>query len=293
MNYQEYLTALRRKATEIRINTLKAISNAGSGHTGSSLSAVDILVALYYGENHEGPFMNIDPVKPGWEDQDYFVLSKGQAAPVLYSILVDLGYFDADELNFYKQMNSLLSVSPRSRIPGVAVSSGAPGQGLSSAVGLALALRMDRARNKVFTLIGDAEFATGDVWESLLYAGHNKLGNMVVIVDRNTIQLDGIVRNLNIADPIAEKFDAIGFRTINVFAGHDYDQLLDAFEKAISETRLPVAIVCKTVKGKGVDFAENKGFYHDTPLSEQELEEAIRSLTRYQESLSNIAGHYE
>ncbi len=280
MSYQDYLSALRRKSTEIRIDTLEAIANAKSGNTGGALSAVDILVALYYGETSSGPVINIDPARPRNEDQDYVIVSKPSAAPAWYSILADLGYFDHDELRFFKQNGGMLSAVPRAKIPGVPVSSGSPGQGMAAALGLAWTLKNERARNKVFVIVGDAELATGQVTEALLQAGHQKMGNLVVIVDRNSIQMEGVVRNLNITEPIADKFDAMGFRSINVFAGHDYDQLLGAYEKALAETRLPVAIVCKTVKGKGVDFAENKGYYHDTAFSAEELEEALKSLRR-------------
>jgi len=280
MSFQDYLSALRRKATEIRISTLKMISAAGSGAVGSALSSVEIMTALYYGQMHSGPILNIDPSKPNSEEQDYFILSKYQAAPAWYSILADLGYFPADELKYYKAAGALLTANPRSKISGVPVGCGSVGQGVAAAVGLAMALKSDRDRNKVFVLAGDGEMGSGLVWESLIQAVHAKLGNLVLIVDRNGIQFDGIVRNANVLDPIGDKLESLGFRTINVFAGHDFDQLLGAYEKAVVETRLPVAIICKTVKAKGVDFAENKSFYHDKPLSPEELAEALSSLEK-------------
>lgn len=280
MSFQDYLIALRKKATEIRIETIKMITNAGSGAVGSALSCVEILTALYYGQNNDGPLFNIDPNNPNWDDQDYFILSKGGAAPTLYAILADLGFFSSEELQFYKGTGALLSSLPRIKIPGIAGSTGLAGQGIGEGVGLALSLKTDRARNKVFVLAGDAELASGSAWESIIQAGQMKLGNFVLIVDRNNIQLDGIVRNLNVIDPIADKLEYFGFRTINVFAGHDFEQLLDAYEKSILETRLPVAIIAKTVKGKGVDFAENKSFYHDKAFSPEELAEAIKALER-------------
>lgn len=286
MTYQAYLSSLKVKAAEIRITTLKAIA-AGGGFMGSALSAVEILVALYYGQSHTGPLLKFDPSKPAWEGQDYFVLSKAAASSVWYAILADLGFFAEDELRFYRQAGALLTAQPHSRIPGVAVGSGPVGQGLSSALGLAMSLKMERARNKVFCLVGDAEIANGAFWEVAALAGHQKLGNLVIIVDRNGIQAEGIVRNLNIIDPMVEKFDALGFRTLNVLSGNDFDQLLAAYDKSLTETRLPVAMICKTVKAKGVDFAEGKGYYHDKPLSEQELAEALKSLGKRVESLSN------
>jgi len=272
--------ALRRKATEIRMETLKMITNAESGMVGSALSCVEIMTALYYGQGLNGPFLNIDPGNPNSEEQDYFILSKSGAAPTWYAILADLGYFSNEELNYYKATGSLLTAIPRSKIPGVPLAAGLAGQGVAGAVGLAMTLKSERSRNQVFVLVGDAEMSNGTVWESLLQAGHAKLGNFIMIVDRNGIQQDGIVRNLNIVDPISDKLDNFGFRTINVFAGHDFDQLLGAYDKAIAETRLPVAIIAKTVKAKGVDFAENKSFYHDKPLSREELAEALQSLER-------------
>ncbi len=280
MSFQEYLAALRRKATEIRIETLKMITAAESGAVGSALSCVELLTALYYGQTSSGPLLNIDPGNPNSGEQDYFVLSKSGAAPAWYAILADLGYFPADELNYFKATGALLTAMPRSKIPGVPLAAGLAGQGIASAVGLSLALKAERSRNKVFVLAGDAEMVNGTAWESLLEAGHAKLGNFVLMVDRNGIQQDGIVRNLNIADPLSDKLEAFGFRTINVFAGHDFDQLLGALEKAVVETRLPVAIIAKTVKAKGVDFAENKSFYHDQPLSREELAEALASLEK-------------
>ncbi|MGL5830567.1 MAG: transketolase [Candidatus Altimarinota bacterium] len=280
MSFQEYLAALKKKANQIRIDTLKQITSAGSGKTGSALSAVEMLVALYYGETNDGPIMELDMARPGSDNQDYFILSKSGAAPAWYAILADLGFFDKDELRFFKQTGALLSAYPRAKIPGVAASSSLPGQGVGAAVGLAMALRADRARNKVWVMMGDAEMASGASYEALLQAGHHKLGNLVVLVDKNTIQMEGLVRNANVAEPLSDKFETMGFRTINVFAGHDLDQLLAAYEKAIAETRLPVAIIVKTVKAKGVDFAEGKSFYHDKPLSQEELDVALESLER-------------
>jgi len=285
MSFQDYLAALRRKSVEIRIETLKMITRAQSGSMGGAMSCVEILVALYYGHTQSGSIFNIDPGNVNMLNQDYCVLSKLSAVPTLYAILADLAYFPKEELNFFRATGALLTAVPRSRIPGVSLTTGLSGHGVSGAVGLAMSLKSERMRNKVFVLAGDAEMASGAVWESALYAGHAKLGNLVVIVDRNGVQQDSIVRNLNIAEPVSDKFDVCGFRTINVFAGHDFDHLLDALEKSVQETRLPVALIVKTVKGKGVDFAENKSFYHNKPLSNEELAEAVfvlqNKLTNY------------
>lgn len=280
MSFQEYLAALRKKALEIRIETVQMIARAQSGAVGSALSSIEIMTALYYGQGTAGPIINIDPTNPNLESQDYFVLSKSGAAPAWYAILADLGYFSMDELSGFKQVGAMLTPLPRAKISGVAMASGLAGQGVAGAVGLAMALKADRLRNQVFVLAGDAEMANGTVWEAIIQAGQAKLGNFVLIIDRNGIQQDGVVRNLNVVDPIADKLEYFGFRTLNVFAGHDFDQLLGAYEKAVSETRLPVAIIAKTVKGKGVDFAENKGFYHDKAFSPEELTEALVALRR-------------
>jgi transketolase len=293
MSFQEYLVALKKKANQIRIDTLKQITSAGSGKTGSALSAVEMLVALYYGETNDGPIMELDMARPGSDNQDYFILSKSGAAPAWYAILADLGFFDQDELRFFKQTGALLSAYPRPKIPGVAAGGALAGQGVGAAVGLAMALRADRARNKVWTMIGDAEMAVGATYEALLQAGHHKLGNLVVLVDKNSIQMEGMVRNANVAEPLSDKFETMGFRTINVFAGHDLDQLLGAYEKALQETRLPVAIIIKTVKAKGVDFAEGKTFYHDKPLSQEELQVALQDLERKVGSNTNSETEYD
>ena len=184
--------------------------------------------------------------------------------------------------------SALLTAQPRSKVPGVMIGSSVSGQGVAEAVGLAMALRTERQRNKVFVLMGDAEVATGAVWESALQAGLAKLGNLIFLVDHNTVQLDGIVRNLNLADPISDKFESMGFRVINVFSGHDFNEIFSAYEKALLETRLPVVIIFKTVKSKGIDFAENKSFYHDKVLSDEERQEALKMLEKNLQSLDNV-----
>jgi transketolase len=277
-NLKEHFNFLKQKGIELRIDLLKMIAQAEAGHTGSCLSALDMMIALYYGLNHDQPFLKCDPQKPGSEQQDYFVLSKMQAAPAWYVILADLGFFSKDEFHYYTQQNALLSTNPHLKIPGVTLPAGSLGESLSYAVGLAQALKMDRARNKVFVMVGDAELMEGQTWEAVMLAAHYKLDNLILLIDRNGIQVEGIVRNVMAMEPIAEKFDAFGWRSINVFNGHDFDQLSWAYEKALSVQRMPTAIVCKTVKAKGVSFAEGKSFYHNMPLSQEELEEAVSKL---------------
>jgi len=280
MDLKEHLRSLRNKALELRITLLEMLSRGDFGYSGSCLSAMDLLVGLYYGLHNEGSIMQFDPAVPGSPSQDYFVLSKAQAAPALYTILADLGFINPEELNFFAQTGSLLQAHPHLKIPGIALPSGMPGNGLGSAVGLAISLKAERARNMVYVLIGDAELCNGPVWESIMLAGHHKLDNLVVIVDKNTVQIDGLVRNNMMMDPIPEKFESFGWKVIQVRAGHDFNEILGAYDKALSTPRFPIAIIAKTMKGKGVDFAEGKSFYHSNPLSQEELEEALNLMRK-------------
>ena len=271
---------LHKKATKLRIECLKAIHKAGSGHTGGSLSVMDILVGLYYGEISGEPIMKFDPKKPGWEDQDYCILSKGHAAPALYAVLADLGFFDPSELDYLRQVNALLQGHPVLKIPGVTMTTGSLGQGFSAAHGLALALKMDRKKNRVFTILGDGELEEGIVWETAMAAAHYKSDNLIAFIDNNELQIDGFTRSVMNVDPIVDKFESFGWRTIPVNNGHDFEELLGAIDKALFTARKPTCIVCKTVKGKGVTFAERNASYHGVALSTQEMEEAIPALER-------------
>lgn len=269
---------LHNKATELRIKCLEVIHKAKSGHTGGSLSVMDILVALYYAELPSGPIMKYDPQKPGWEDQDYLVLSKGHAAPALYTILADVGFFDESELGFLRQVNSMLQGHPVLKIPGVSMTTGSLGQGFSAAHGLALSLKMDKKPNRVFAILGDGELQEGIVWETAMSAAHYHSDNLTVFIDNNELQIDGFTRSVMNVEPIVEKFESFGWNVIKVRNGHDYDALLEAIEKALITTRRPTCIICNTVKGKGVTFAEKKAGYHGVPLSDQEMKEAIPAL---------------
>jgi transketolase len=284
---QEHLLFLKKKSIELRLKVLNMISAAGSGSTGSVLSALDIIIALYYGQIHDGKLFVSDPAKPGYEHQDYFVLSKAQAAPALYAVLADLGFFSFRELDFYKKTGSFLQACPTGKVPGVMLGTGSAGHGFAQAVGLAQSLKIDHNNNHVFVMTGDAELEDGIVWEAAMHAAQNKLDNLVAIIDRNSVQIEGLVRNVNITDPIAEKFEAFGWRAINVYNGHDFDELIWSFEKAINVQRLPVALICKTVKGKGVSFVEGKTYYHNLPLSEQELAAATVELEEQLKKISN------
>ncbi len=279
-SFVEHLTYLKKKAAELRIGLLHTLHTAQSGHLGGSLSVIEILTACYYGRLGERPVMYYDPAKPGSEDQDYFVLSKGHASAALYTVLADLGFFPADELKHYRQVRSLLQAYPVKKIPGVALSTGTPGYGLAAATGLAMALKMDKKPNRVICLVGDGELQDGQLWEAVLVGSQYKLDNLTLIVDWNGLQLDGVTRSVVGIEPIADKFETFGWKTVPVTDGHNFDHLLAGIEKAYETQRRPTAVIARTIKGKGVVFAENKPFYHAEVLSDEEMEEALPALER-------------
>ncbi|MFA7686007.1 MAG: transketolase [Candidatus Gracilibacteria bacterium] len=272
------IEALQKKAAQIRVDSLTAISRAGSGHSGSSMSCVEILVSLYYGKISEKYVAKLSPRKPQWEEQDYIILSKGQAVPTQYAILADLGFFDKSELDFLRKVNSPLQGYPNVKVPGITVPITSHGCGLSIATGLAMALKMDRQPNKVFSILGDGELQEGQVWEAAMCAAHYKLDNLIAFIDNDDLQMDGPVRSIMDVMPIQDKFEAFGWKVIHVWHGHDFDEILDAIAKAFTTNRHPVCIWCHTVKGKGIEFAEGKPYYHDVPLSEAELAEVKKKL---------------
>lgn len=278
---------LEKKATELRLKTINAIHKAKIGHTGGSLSVMDILVTLFYGKIEKRPIMKYDAKMPGWEDQDYFILSKGHAAPALYSILADKGFFDEDELNYLQQLNAMLQGHPHQKIPGIPVTSGSHGHGFASAHGLALSLKMDRKTNKVFTVLGDGELQEGSIWETAMSAAHHKLDNFYAFIDNNELQADGFTRSIMNVEPIVEKFESFGWRVIKVRNGHNYEELLSAVDKVYYAARKPNCIVCNTIKGKGVEFAERKAGYHKQSLSSQEMKEATKTLESKIKTLTN------
>jgi transketolase len=269
---------LQKKATELRLKTIQAIHNAKVGHPGGSLSVMDILVTLYYADMHGQPIMKYDPKKPGWEDQDYLVLSKGHAAPALYTILADLGFFDSDELNYLSKLNAMLESTPNQKIPGITVATGSHGHGFAKAHGMAMALKLDRKPNKVFAVLSDAELQNGLVWETALAAAQFKSDNLYTFIDYNEFQADGTTRSIMNVDPLAEKFESFGWRVFKVLNGHNYDDILTALDKSFSNARKPTVIICKTIKGKGVTFAERKAGYHNVPFSDAEMKEAVTDL---------------
>lgn len=262
---------LRKKSAQVRLDSLNAICKAGRGCTGSAMSVVEILVSLYYGEISGRPTMRVDKSKPGWEDQDYLILSKGHAVPVQYSILADLGFFDKSELGFLGQRGALLKERPNGKIPGITSTILSYAQGLSVAVGLALALKMDRKKNFVYAVLGDGELQCGQIWEAATAAAHYNLNNLIVFVDNNEVQAEGLLKGIMDIGSVQNKFEAFGWQVIKVTDGHDFDQILDAVNRAWTSNRKPVCVWCKTVSGWGIDFAERKANYHSVPLSASEM----------------------
>ena len=259
-------------ARKIRIDVIKEVFSAGSGHPGGSLSAADIVTALYFKE------MNIDPANPKDPNRDRFVLSKGHIAPALYSTLSHRGYFPTSDLTTLRHTGSYLQGHPDMKhIPGVDMSSGSLGQGLSVAVGMALAAKLDGKDYRVFAMCGDGEIEEGQIWEAAMFAGFKKLDNLTVIVDNNNLQIDGSIDEVCSPYPIPEKFEAFGFNVISI-DGHDFDAIEDAFAKAKATTGKPTAIIAKTVKGKGVSFMENQCGWHGKAPNDEEFETALKDL---------------
>ncbi len=270
---------LKKTANEVRKNIVTAVYHAHSGHPGGSLSAADILTYLYFEE------MNIDPKNPKKADRDRFVLSKGHAAPGWYSVLAERGYFDKEELKGLRHVGCFLQGHPDMKhTPGVDMSSGSLGQGISAAVGMALAGKMDNASYRVYTLLGDGEIQEGQVWEAAMLAANHKLDNLVVIVDNNNLQIDGTVEDVNSPYPIDEKFKAFKFHVINI-NGNDFQDIERAFQEAREHSGQPTAIIAKTVKGKGVSFMENQVGWHGKAPNEEEYQIAMRDLEKAGEVL--------
>ena len=247
---------LMKTANEVRKSIVTAVHSAKAGHPGGSLSAADIFTYLYFEE------MNIDPADPKKADRDRFVLSKGHTAPGLYSVLAERGYFPKEDLKTLRHTGSYLQGHPDMKhIPGVDMSSGSLGQGISAAVGMALAAKLTDADYRVYTLLGDGEIQEGQVWEASMLAAHRKLDNLVVIVDNNNLQIDGAITEVNSPYPIDKKFEAFNFHVINI-DGNDFDQIDAAFKEARTVKGQPTAIIAKTVKGKGVSYMENQAGWH-------------------------------
>jgi hypothetical protein len=267
-NYAE----LAEKARRIRINALKAIHAAKSGHPGGSLSSADILATLYFGE------LNIDPKKPKMADRDKFVLSKGHAVPALYAALGERGFYEVSEMMTLRQVGSKFQGHPNMRkVPGIEMSTGSLGQGFSAAVGMAVAGKIDKNPGRVYVLTGDGELQEGIVWEAAMQASHRKLDNLVAIVDLNGLQIDGKVSDVKCVCPVDEKFRSFGWNVINV-DGHNFEELTTAFKEAKSSKGVPTAIIAHTHKGKGVSFMEDNAGWHGKAPSDEELAAAIEEL---------------
>ena len=265
---------LKKTANEIRKGIITAVHSAKSGHPGGSLSAADILTYLYFEE------MNIDPAQPDKRDRDRFVLSKGHAAPALYSTLSERGYFDKKELESLRHIGSILQGHPDMKhIPGVDMSAGSLGQGLSAACGMALAAKLDKADYRVYAMLGDGEIQEGQIWEAAMFAGHRKLDNLTVIVDNNGLQIDGNIAEVCSPYPIDKKFEAFNFHVINI-DGHDFDAIRAAFKEARSIKDMPTAIIAHTVKGKGVSFMENQASWHGTAPDDEQFAAAMSDLEK-------------
>ena len=262
---------LKKIANEVRKGIVTAVHSAKAGHPGGSLSAADIYTYLYFEE------MNIDPKNPDKEDRDRFVLSKGHTAPGLYSALAYRGFFPVEDLKTLRHLGSYLQGHPCIHIPGVDMSSGSLGQGISAAVGMALAAKLDGKDYRTYTLLGDGEIQEGQVWEAAMFAGARNLDNLVVIVDNNGLQIDGNIADVCSPYPIPEKFAAFNFHVIEI-DGHDFDQIADAFAKAKECKGKPTAIIAKTVKGKGVSFMENQASWHGSAPNDEQFEVAMKDL---------------
>ncbi len=270
---------LKKQANEIRKGIVTAVFNAKSGHPGGSLSAADIYTYLYFEE------MNVNPENPKDPGRDRFVLSKGHTAPGLYSTLAHKGFFPLEELTRLRHVGSYLQGHPDMKhIPGVDMSSGSLGQGISAAVGMAIAAKFDNADYRVYTLLGDGEIQEGQVWEAAMLAAHRKLDNLVVIVDNNGLQIDGDIAKVNSPYPIDEKFAAFNFHVINV-DGHDFEALAAAFAEARATKGQPTAIIAKTVKGKDVSFMENQASWHGAAPNAEQYAVAMADLEKVGEAL--------
>ena len=273
---------LMKTANEVRKGIVTAVHSAKAGHPGGSLPAADIFTYLYFEE------MNIDPKEPKKADRDRFVLSKGHTAPGLYSVLAQRGYFPVEDLKTLRHTGSYLQGHPDMKhIPGVDMSSGSLGQGISAAVGMAIAGKLDNADYRVYTLLGDGEIQEGQVWEAAMLAAHKKLDNLVVIVDNNNLQIDGAIDEVNSPYPIDKKFEAFNFHVINI-DGNDFDQIDAAFKEAKTVKGCPTAIIAKTIKGKDVSFMENQAGWHGKAPNDEEYAVAMADLEKVGEALCQM-----
>ena len=266
------IKALEKTAAEVRVGVVKAIHNAGSGHPGGSLSAADIVTALYFSE------MNVDPKNPKMEGRDKFILSKGHAGPVQYSALALKGYFPVEDFMTLRKIGSKFQGHPdMNKVPGIEMSTGSLGQGFAAAGGMAIANKLNNDPGRIYVLLGDGEIQEGIVWEAAMSAAHYKLDNMVGILDYNGLQIDGRNEDVMTVAPVADKFRAFGWNVLEI-NGHDFEEILDAFAKARECKGKPTMIVAKTVKGKGVSFMEDNAGWHGKAPNDEETEQAVAEL---------------
>ena len=274
---------LQKTANEIRKSIITSVHSAKAGHPGGSLSATEVFTYLYFEE------MNIDPKDPKKADRDRFVLSKGHTAPGIYATLAERGFFPKEDLPTLRHIGSHLQGHPcMQHTPGLDMSSGSLGQGISAAVGMALVGKIDQADYRVYTLLGDGEIQEGQVWEASMFAGHRKLDNLVVIVDNNGLQIDGNIADVCSPYPIDKKFEAFNFHVINVDDAHDFDKLKAAFDEARATKGMPTAIIVKSVKGKGVSFMENNAGWHGKAPNDEEYAIAMAELEKAGETLCQM-----
>lgn len=270
---------LMKTANEVRKGAVTAVFHAKSGHPGGSLSAADLYTYLFFEE------MNIDPKNPKDVNRDRFVLSKGHTTPGYYATLANRGFFPVEDLKTFRHVGSYLQGHPDMKhIPGVDMSSGSLGQGISAAVGMAISAKLSGDDYRVYTLLGDGEIQEGQVWEASMLAGHRKLDNLVVIVDNNGLQIDGKIEDVNSPYPIDKKFEAFNFHVINI-DGHNFEEMEAAFKKARETKGQPTAIIAKTVKGKGVSFMENNASWHGSAPNAEQYEVAMSDLEKVGEAL--------
>ena len=274
------VTELSIIANNVRKHALTAVYSAASGHPGGSLSVADVLTLLYF------EVMNVDPKNPKMEDRDRFVLSKGHTAPALYGVLAEKGFIPKEDIKTFRNVNSYIQGHPdMNKVPGVDMSTGSLGQGVSAAGGMALAAKLDNKDYRVYSVLGDGELEEGQVWEAAMFAGFRRLDNLVVIVDNNGLQIDGPVDQVCSPYPIGEKFKAFNFHVIDLKDGNDMDQIADAFKEARNTKGMPTAIIAHTVKGKGVSFMENQVGWHGKAPNDEEYAVAMEDLRKEGEAL--------
>ena len=264
---------MRELAKDVRRDILTMTAAADSGHPGGSLSSVEILVALYFN------FLRHDPANPKWIERDRFIESKGHACPVLYSVLARCGYFPLEELMTFRRLNSRLQGHAHIKTPGVEMSAGSLGQGLSFGIGAALAAKLDSRDSSVFVLLGDGELEEGQIWEAAMAAPFYKLGNLTAIIDRNRIQNDRFTSEVMQLEPLADRWEAFGWKVLEV-NGHDFDEILPALQTTKNSEDQPIVVIAHTVKGKGVSFMENNPEFHGKAPNKDQLEQALQELGR-------------